>query len=100
MRLTVILGGAMLPGLLGGCAAMARDPSPPPRVSPDCSFRAATSCWTPTARFPSRPAAPADTAPGKILNPPTMVLAVKRIPRTGRNSWPLVDARRSADPPR
>lgn len=75
MRLTVRLGVALVPGLLGACAAIARAPSPPPPVSPDCSFRAATSCWTPTARFPSRPAEPPDTVPGKILNPPAVVLA-------------------------
>jgi len=75
MRLTVMLGVALVPGLLGACATIARAPSPPPPVSPDCSFRAATSCWTPTARFPSRPAEPADTAPGQILTSPAVVLA-------------------------
>ena len=75
MRATVIPGICLLPGLLGACASVARPPSPPPKASPDCSFRAATSCWTPTARFPSRPAEPADTAGGKILNPPAVVLA-------------------------
>lgn len=75
MRLTVMLGLALVPGLLGACATIARAPSPPPPVSPDCSFRAATSCWTPTARFPSRPAEPGDTTPGQILIPPAVVLA-------------------------
>ena len=75
MRPTVILGIAILPGLLGACASVARPPSPAPKASPDCSFRAATSCWTPTARFPSRPAEPSDTARGRILNPPAVVLA-------------------------
>jgi hypothetical protein len=75
MRLTLTLAIALVPGPFGACASVARPPSPPPTASPDCSFRAATSCWTPTARFPSRPAEPADTAGGKILNPPAMVLA-------------------------
>ena len=77
MRLTVMLGVALVPGLLGACATIARAPSPPPPVSPDCSFRAATSCWTPTARFPSRPPEPADTAPGQILTSPAVVLATE-----------------------
>jgi hypothetical protein len=75
MRLTVFPGIALVSGLLGACASVARTPSPPPKASPDCSFRAATSCWTPTARFPSRPAEPGDTARGRILNPPAVVLA-------------------------
>jgi hypothetical protein len=75
MRPTVSLGIALLPGLLGACASVARAPSPPPTASPDCSFRAATSCWTPTARFPSRPAESRDTTRGRILNPPAVVLA-------------------------
>ena len=68
MRLMVTLA-------LGACAGVARPPSPPPTANPDCSFRAATSCWTPAARFPSRPVEPPDTARGKILDPPALVLA-------------------------
>lgn len=74
MRLTVTLAVALAPGLLGACATVARSPAPPP-ANPDCSFRAATSCWTPAARFPSRPVEPPDTARGKILDPPAVVLA-------------------------
>ena len=68
MRLMVTLA-------LGACAGVARPPSPPPTANPDCSFRAATSCWTPAARFPSRPVEPPDTARGKIFDPPALVLA-------------------------
>ena len=68
MRLTMTLA-------LGACTSVAQPPSPPPTVNPDCSFRAATSCWTPAARFPSRPVEPADTARGRILDPPAVVLA-------------------------
>ena len=75
MRLVVMLVAALAPGPLGACAAVARSSSPAPTASPDCSFRAATSCWTLAARFPARPAQPADTARGKLLNPPAVVLA-------------------------
>ena len=86
MRLTVILGIALVPRLLGACASVARPPTPPPTASPDCSFRAATSCWTPTARFPSRPAAPADTASRKLVNPPALGLELAEL---GLNPWTL-----------
>src|SRR6185369_5406013 len=75
MRLTVTLAIALAPGLLGACAAVIRPPSPPAAANPDCSFRAATSCWTPAARFPSRAVEPADTARGTVLDPPAVVLA-------------------------
>ena len=73
MPLTVI-PGLVLVAALSACATVARSPSAPP-THPDCSFRAATSCWTPTARFPARRAQPADSAPGKVLSPPAVVLA-------------------------
>lgn len=75
MRLPVMVGLGLIVGVLGGCATIARTPSPAPSPSPDCSFRSATSCWTPTTRFPGPRPEPADSAPGRILAPPAVVLA-------------------------
>ena len=49
---------AVVLGLLGsGCAAAAASAARTP-AEPACSFRAATTCWTVGARFPTRQAAP------------------------------------------
>lgn len=74
MPLTVI-PVLVLVAALSACATVARSPSAPPPTHPDCSFRAVTSCWTPTARFPSLRAQPADSAPRRILSPPAGALA-------------------------
>lgn len=43
-----VIGLAVAIALLGGhpVAAQAPDPPKPPPKGPDCSFRAATTCWT------------------------------------------------------
>jgi hypothetical protein len=68
---------ALTIGFLSGCAATAPIASKAqhPAPEPDCSFRAATTCWTMTARFPRRHAEAADSEPGQILNPGPPVLA-------------------------
>lgn len=61
-------------GLLCGCAPTAQQ-TRPARVEPDCSFRAATSCWTLGPRFPSASAERSDSQPERILRSPPAVLA-------------------------
>jgi hypothetical protein len=73
--MTPTLPLALVLGLLCGCATTAQVTSPAQVAEPDCSFRAATSCWTLAARFPPRRAEPTDSQPGKLLNPPPAVLA-------------------------
>jgi len=62
-------------GLLYGCASTAQVSAPAPATEPDCSFRAATSCWTLAPRFARARVEPADSQPGEILSPPAAVLA-------------------------
>jgi hypothetical protein len=73
--MTLTLPLALVLGLLCGCATTAAVSSPTHVAEPDCSFRAATSCWTLAARFPPRRAEPTDSQPGKLLNLPPAVLA-------------------------
>jgi len=61
-------------GLLCGCAPTAQQ-TWPAQAEPDCSFRAATSCWTLGPRFPSARVERSDSQPGRILRPPPAVLA-------------------------
>jgi hypothetical protein len=70
-----ILPVALVIGLVYGCAATARSPSAARTTEPDCSFRAATSCWTVAGRFPPRRAEPTDSQPREIMKPPPAVLA-------------------------
>ena len=77
MRMTTTVPLALVFGLLGGCARTGQVASPAHAAEPDCSFRAASSCWTLATRFPPRRAEPTDSQPGKILNPPPAVLASK-----------------------
>jgi hypothetical protein len=69
-------------GLLCGCAVSPPVPAAVRTAEPDCSFRAATSCWTLGPRFPARPLEPSDSGPGKILAPPSAVLA--SVPDSGQ----------------
>jgi hypothetical protein len=66
---------ALVLGCLCGCATAAHVSAPVHAAAPDCSFRAATSCWTLAARFPPRRAQTADSQPGRILSLPPAVLA-------------------------
>lgn len=72
-------------GLLCGCAPTAQETWPARAAEPDCSFRAATSCWTLGPRFPSPRAERSDSQPGRILRPPPAVLASKA--DSGRGPW-------------
>ena len=71
------LSFALVLALLCGCAPRPEEASEPPAPEPDCSFRAATSCWTLGARFPERRSEPTDSQPGQILKPPAAVLATE-----------------------
>jgi hypothetical protein len=62
-------------GLLCGCATTAQVSPPAKPTEPDCSFRAATSCWTLAPRFFPLRAKPTDSLPGKILKSRPAVLA-------------------------
>jgi hypothetical protein len=75
MQMTLSLPVALVLGLLCGCATTAPVSSPVHTPEPDCSFRAATSCWTVAARFPPRRVEPTDSQPGRILSPAPAVLA-------------------------
>jgi hypothetical protein len=75
MRMPPTLPLVLALGFLYGCAPTAQSSSTAQATEPDCSFRAATSCWTLAARFPPRPAEPTDSQPGEILKPPPAVLA-------------------------
>jgi hypothetical protein len=62
--------------LLTGCAAHPVDSSAlAPEAAPDCSFHAATSCWTIGARVPMPRRETLDTAPDRVLSEPPAVLA-------------------------
>jgi hypothetical protein len=62
--------------LLSGCAAAPPDSSSlAPEPAPDCSFRAATTCWTLGARVPTPARESRDTAPDRLLKQPPAVLA-------------------------
>jgi hypothetical protein len=64
--------------LLAGCGAgRVTSSAPAPHPTPDCSFDAATTCWTlgPRVPAPYRPAR--DTAPDRLLRPPPAVLAIR-----------------------
>jgi hypothetical protein len=65
--------------LLGGCAtARAHSSAPAPKAAPDCSFRAATTCWTLGARVPVPVRESRDTATDRLLKQPPAVLATRR----------------------
>jgi hypothetical protein len=62
--------------LLSGCAAASVDSAAlAPEAAPDCSFHAATTCWTLGARVPVPRRQPRDTAPDRLLRPPPAALA-------------------------
>jgi hypothetical protein len=62
--------------LLFGCAgAPVTASSRASEPEPDCSFHAATTCWTLGARVPAPRREPRDTAPDRLLRPPPAVLA-------------------------
>ena len=62
--------------LLAGCAAARGDSSSlAPEATPDCSFSAATTCWTLGARMAPPRREAGDTAPERLLRPPPPVLA-------------------------
>jgi len=69
------LGGILVVGLLGGCAGASGPAGGAPVAEPDCSFRAATSCWTVSARLPPRQAQPADSAGRELTAPPRVLVA-------------------------
>jgi hypothetical protein len=74
MGMLPTLSLALALAILYGCATSIRSSSTTRATEPDCSFRAASSCWTLAARFPpSR--AETDSQPGEIVKPPPAVLA-------------------------
>ena len=62
--------------LLGGCAA-AQSSSAAPRLEPDCSFRAASTCWTVAGRFPPRRPKSAPPKGDEIRDPSPTAVASK-----------------------
>ena len=75
MGMTPMLRLPLAVGLLCGCATTAPVASSARPPEPACSFRAATSCWTMTTRFPTRRAERADSQPKHPFKPPAAVLA-------------------------
>jgi hypothetical protein len=61
--------------LLCGCARAPDVATQLPVAEPDCSFRAATSCWTLSTRLPARRAEPADSAGRELAAPPPVLVA-------------------------
>jgi hypothetical protein len=61
--------------LLYGCAGATDAATELPVAEPDCSFRAATSCWTLSARLPPKRAEPADSAARELMAPPPQLFA-------------------------
>ena len=75
MRTTTTVTLALVFSFFGGCARTGQVASAAHTAEPDCSFRAASSCWTLATRFPPRRAESTDLQPGKNLSPPRAVLA-------------------------
>lgn len=73
--MTSKLGGVFVVSLLCGCARAPDLATRTPVAEPDCSFRAATSCWTLSARFPPRRAEPGDSAGRDLAAPLPMRVA-------------------------
>jgi hypothetical protein len=62
--------------LLSGCArAPVTTSSRATEPEPDCSFHAATTCWTLGPRVPAPERQASDTAPDRLLRQPPAVLA-------------------------
>ncbi|HKU60319.1 MAG TPA: hypothetical protein VJQ44_03810 [Gemmatimonadales bacterium] len=70
------LAALLLTGCAAGVAPASRS-SAGPGPDSDCSFRAATTCWTLAPRIPAAGAAPRDSSPDQLLTPPRPVLAAK-----------------------
>ena len=60
---------------LCGCAATTQSASATRGREPDCSFRAATTCWTLGGRFPAPHADGRDSVPTEVLKQPPTLLA-------------------------
>jgi hypothetical protein len=73
--MTSKLCGVFLVGLLCGCARGPDVVTEIPVAEPDCSFRAATSCWTLSVRLPSTRAEPADSTDRELVAPPPVLVA-------------------------
>ena len=62
--------------VLSGCApARVNSSSLASEAAPDCSFSAATTCWTLGARVPAPRPEARDTSPERLLRLPPAVLA-------------------------
>ena len=61
--------------LLSGCVGTPVATSSRTGPEPDCSFHAATTCWTLGARVPAPRPQASDTAPDRLLRQPPAVLA-------------------------
>jgi hypothetical protein len=82
--MTSKLGGVFAVVLLCGCAGAPGLATELPVAEPDCSFRAATSCWTLSARLPPRRAEPADSTDRELATPPPALLANATDSASGR----------------
>jgi hypothetical protein len=70
---------------VSGCAPAARTTAAGPMRMPDCSFTAASTCWTLTGRFPPRRSVARDTTPDMLLSRPPVLAAadsIRRLPDT------------------
>lgn len=59
-----------------GCAPVPRTSRVGPARMPDCSFRAASTCWTMAGRFPARRPVAKDTTPDIRTDHSPAVLAI------------------------
>ncbi len=71
------LGRVFVVGLLCGCAGAPDVATQTPVAEPDCSFRAAISCWTLSARLSPRRAEPADSTGRELAAPPPVLVATE-----------------------
>jgi hypothetical protein len=74
MRQAAILAAFLGIVHLHGCAAAGNSASSPGSAEPDCSFRAATTCWTLAGRFPPSARRARERQPNELLRQaPTVV---------------------------
>jgi len=70
--------------LLSACATAPASSARAPEPAPDCSFRAATTCWTLGVRVPTRAREAPDPAPDRLLRQTPAVLASRGDTAVGR----------------
>ena len=74
-RLTPFLTHLLAVTLLDACATTMRSAAADVPSEPDCSYRAATTCWTIVRRFPPAHPAARDSLSRELLASPAQTLA-------------------------